>query len=152
MGAITDALARHPVIGLDTAPFIYLFERHPRYFPLVEELFRALQSQPTSRAVTSLITLIEACVLPQRSGRMDLARVYEDALLRSRVVQTLPIDLAVARQAIDLRARYDLRVPDAIQIAAALEGNASGFITNDRRLRRVTELEVLVLEDLLSNP
>jgi predicted nucleic acid-binding protein len=41
-----------------------------------------------------------------------------------------------------------LRTPDALQIAACLAHGAEAFVTNDRRLRRVTEIEVKVLEDL----
>jgi len=36
--------------------------------------------------------------------------------------------------------------PHAVQLAAALEFNAKCFLTNDDRLRKVQELEVIVLE------
>jgi hypothetical protein len=45
-----------------------------------------------------------------------------------------------------LRARYQIRTPDAIQIAAAIDFGARLFLTNDDRVRRVTEIEVVVLE------
>ncbi len=32
MGELEQDLAAHTVIGVDTAPFIYLWERHSRYF------------------------------------------------------------------------------------------------------------------------
>ncbi len=50
----------------------------------------------------------------------------------------------------DLRARYKLRVPDAIHIGTALVYGATAFITNDLNLRCVTELEILVLTDFAS--
>jgi len=56
----------------------------------------------------------------------------------------------LARQATVLRARYNIRVPDALQIAAALKSGATAFVTNDRRLRRVQGLKVLVLDDYLT--
>lgn len=43
MGTLAAALAAHTLIGLDTNPFIYLWERHARYFPLAEDLFRSRQ-------------------------------------------------------------------------------------------------------------
>ena len=131
---------------MDTAPFIYLWERHPRYSVLSETLFRHLQ-KPDVQGITSIITLIEACVLPQRQGRLDLVEAYERALLHSQQVQTLPVDAALARRAVALRAQYDIRVPDGLQIAAALEAGGTAFVTNDRRLARVQELQVLVLDD-----
>ena len=48
-----------------------------------------------------------------------------------------------------LRAQYRLRPADALQLATALLGGATLFVTNDRDLTRVTPiLPVLVLEDL----
>jgi predicted nucleic acid-binding protein len=37
---------------------------------------------------------------------------------------------------------------DALQIAVALEAGCEAFLTNDRTLKRVTELRVLVLDEL----
>jgi predicted nucleic acid-binding protein len=38
---------------------------------------------------------------------------------------------------------------DAIQVATAITGGATGLVTNDQDFRRVTDLEVLMLDDLL---
>ena len=67
LGTLEQALAEHTIIGVDTMPFIYLWERHPRYLPLSEALFR-YRKEPDVQGITSLITLIETCVLPQRQG------------------------------------------------------------------------------------
>lgn len=56
---------------------------------------------------------------------------------------------ALAKRAIQLRAGYNLRVPDALQVSAALESGATLFVTNDRRLQKVTDISVLVLDDYL---
>jgi hypothetical protein len=68
LAGLKPILSEHTTIGLDTNPFIYLFEHHSRYFPLIEELFSYLKS-PGVQGVTSIITLIETCVQPQRDGR-----------------------------------------------------------------------------------
>lgn len=94
-----------------------------------------------------MITLIEACIHPQRQGRQDLVEAYERALLHSQQVRTLTIDATLARRAVALRAKYDVRVPDALQIAAALETGATLFVTNDRRLTNVEEIQTLLLDD-----
>jgi len=57
------------------------------------------------------------------------------------------VDAVLARRAVALRAQYDVRVPDALQIAAALEAGATAFVTNDRRLAKVRELQVLLFDD-----
>ena len=100
--------------------------------------------------MTSIITLIEACVLPQREGRQDLIKTYESALLDSKQVRTMLVDAPLARRAVVLRASFGIRVPDALQIAASLESGATLFVTNDRRLSKVDSIEVLVLDDYVS--
>lgn len=146
MGRLTQALTAHKLIGLDTTPFIYFWERHPTYFALSEELFRVL-TRPHVQGITSVITLIEVCIHPQRLGRQDLIAAYEQILLHSPQLTLLPITVALARQAVRLRAQYNIQIPDALQIAAALESGATLFVTNDRQLTKVQELEVLLLGD-----
>jgi len=146
LGELEHALHAHVIVGVDTMPFIYLWERHPQYYSLSETLFRYLK-EPHVRGVTSMITLIEACVHPQRQGRRDLVQAYERALLHSHQVQMLAVDAAMARCAVAIRAQYGVRVPDALQVAAALESGATLFVTNDRRLAKIRELTVIVLDD-----
>lgn len=148
MGQLEQDLARHAIVGVDTAPFIYLWERHPRYFPLSETLFRYL-NRPAVQGITSVITLLEVCVHPRRQGRQDPVRAYERALVHSQQVRMLPIDTVLARRAAALRAQYDIRVPDALQIAAAVEAGGTLFVTNDERLARVQEIQTFVLDDYL---
>lgn len=146
MGKLGRDLAQHAIVAVDTAPFIYLWERHPRYFPLSEALFHYL-GKPNVQGITTIITLIETCVYPQRQGRLDLVAEYQRSLLQSRQLRTLSIDASAARRAVVLRAQYEIHVPDALQIGAALEAGATAFVTNDRRLSRVQELAVLVFDD-----
>jgi predicted nucleic acid-binding protein len=58
------------------------------------------------------------------------------------------VSVEVAEVAAQLRATQNLRTPDAIQIATALRGGATFFLTNDARLAAVQSLQVLVLDTL----
>jgi len=55
----------------------------------------------------------------------------------------------MADKAARLIAEHDLRAADALQVAAALAAGASGFISSDLALRRINDLEILVLEELI---
>ena len=70
-------------------------------------------------------------------------------LVHGRNFMLIPITSDVAESAADLRARYNLRTPDAVQIAAALNADCEAFITNDNGLKRVSEIRVLALEELM---
>jgi len=43
-----------------------------------------------------------------------------------------------------------LRTPDALHIATAMESGAQAFITNDRSMRIVSQLEIVMLDDYAS--
>jgi predicted nucleic acid-binding protein len=146
LGTLEQDLSAHTIIGVDTAAFIYLWEQHPRYELLAKTLFLYLK-KPQIYGVTSIITLIEATVQPQRQGRLDLVRSYERALLHSQQVRMLPVDTALARRAVTVRSQYDIRIPDALQVAAALEAGATAFVTNDHRLARIRELRFFLFDD-----
>ena len=144
---LDDALAGVDRLGLDTPPFIYLIERNPAYLDLVREVFRRITAGLLT-AHSSVITLTEVLTQPYRVGNDALARRYRRFLLRSRNFSLDPITADSAEQAAGLRARYGLRTPDALQIATALAAGCAVFLTNDARLQRVSELRVLVLDDL----
>jgi len=60
------------------------------------------------------------------------------------------VDRNVARAAAQLRAKYNVSLPDALQVAASLSYGAKAFLTNDKRLPKLQEfIDVLVLDDFL---
>jgi len=78
---VIERIARRPVF-IDTAPFIYLIERHPRYHPIIRPVFESL-SVGSFAGATSVLTLLEVLVQPLRNGRADLARENRSILTES---------------------------------------------------------------------
>jgi predicted nucleic acid-binding protein len=148
MGSLGDKLRAAQTVGLDSAPFIYHFEEHPRYQALCAEIFDLMDTCAV-QAVTSTVTLIEVLTQPLAKGDQDLSRRYEQYLRFGPSLTLRSLDPDLALKAAQMRARYQIRTPDAIQLAASLEFGARVFLTNDDRLRKVTEIEVIVLERLL---
>lgn len=142
---------RGTVVGLDTAPLIYLIEEQATYLPVVRPFFEALDREEF-RVVTSTLTVTEVLVHPMRHGDHELANRYRDILLNATSLTTLPVSEEIAEQAAELRARHNLRTPDAIQLATALIAGASSFLTNDSRLPRLARLNTLVLSQLQQHP
>jgi hypothetical protein len=54
----------------------------------------------------------------------------------------------IAEEAARLRAFHNIRTPDSIQMATAIIGKASFFLTNDIRLPSLPNLKILLLDDL----
>ena len=142
MGLIAD-LGRGPV-ALDTVAFIYWIEEHPDHVETIAPVFEATHRRELS-IVSSAVSLLEVLVLPYRHGDMALATRYEALLTRSRGVRLVELDRGQLRLAAQLRAGYGVRIPDALQLAAALSAHATAFVTNDRDLPEIRGVRILQL-------
>jgi len=133
-------------LALDTSAFIYHLEAHPARASRLLPIFQQIERR-RCRGVSSTLTFLEMLVQPYRTGDHE-KRVALSALLASFPGMTwIALDLTVADRAAYLRARYRLRTPDAIQLATALHSSADVFLTNDRDLRRVEEVPVLLIDE-----
>lgn len=144
MGIIED-IGVGPVC-LDTSVFIYFIEEDKRYIDDVTQIFEAVHLGRLS-AVTSGITLLETLVIPLRNKDIALANLYEQLLSESKGLTLLNLDRDLLRLGADLRATLGIKTPDALQIAAAQQQNCSAFVTNDRRLPKISGLRILQLSD-----
>lgn len=121
-------------VALDTSPLISFIAQEVPYAELLQPLFLAIE-EGRIHAVTSMVTLIEVLVRPLRQKNSELASQYRDILMHSANVMTYPLSEEIALEAAELRAKLNLRTPDAIQVATARVSGADIFITNDERLR-----------------
>ena len=144
-----EIISKYSIVALDTVIFIYHFEKSKTYFKLTKEIFSRIDGNKDFSAITSILTLLEVSVKPIEDSRDDLLEEYSDKLLYDNKLTTLMIERDVAIKAAELRAKYRLRTPDAIQIATSIIGKAGAFITNDMDLKKVKEIEVLILDDFL---
>ncbi len=132
-------------IGLDTNALIYYIEEHPVLMQKVEFFINKIEDGKAI-GITSYVTLLELLIKPMRDGRFDLVDKYRTIL--SSNLEMVPLDEKVSIKAAELRAKYGLRTPDAIQLASVIYKKGDVFITNDRGLKKITEIKVLALEDI----
>ncbi len=144
---LADAFKGVTRVGFDTAPIIYFVEAHPTYNPIVTAIFQGID-QTHYTGYTSSISLCETLTMPFKVGDLVLAERYRDLLLHSLNFITLPITAPIAESAAKLRVRYQLRTPDALSVATAIITDCDLFLTNDVHLKRITEMPVLLLDDL----
>jgi len=126
-------------VMVDTAPFIYVLESHPQFADQFAGLFEAAAKGDLTVAL-STITLAEVLTGPFKAGQTALAKRYEKTL---SLYSVIPVSTPIAALAAQLRAQYRLKLPDAIQLATALDIGASAFVTHDRDFSQVTGVEIL---------
>ena len=139
---------RAKTIGLDTMLFIYHMEDHPKYSTVTEKLFEGVEHGKHS-GVTSILTLIELLIKPKREGNLIAVSDYRDLVLTFPNLTVMDVNLKVSDIASDIRAKYGIKTPDAIQIATSIVGGAQNFITNDEGLKKVKDITVILLDELL---
>lgn len=147
MGSLN--LSAGAVVYVDTQVLIYTVERHAVYGPLLRPVWETAKSA-TVQVISSELSLLETLVQPIRTGNVALQSDYQKALLTTEL-RLLPITRAVLLDAARLRAGVAaLRTPDAIHAATAQAAGCTMFLTNDRGLRQVPGLPVVLLDDVLA--
>jgi predicted nucleic acid-binding protein len=122
---------------LDAAPIIYWVEKVAAYYPQVDSRIK----QTGVVLISSHLTLMECLVLPLRQGRLGVKQDY-DHFFATQLTEIIPFSEVIFREAAEIRAQHNFRTPDALHLAAAVQGACDAFLTNDARLTSFTKIRV----------
>lgn len=147
-GKLAERLRGRRRVHLDSNVLIYFLQKNSEFSPLVRPVFELI-AEGRLVGVSSYITLLEIMVRPLQAGNVALALEYRDYLVSSRDFELFPVDQAIAEDSAEIRAKYRVATPDAIQLATAIRQRAEVFLTNDAELRRFDRIEIIFLSDLL---
>lgn len=143
-----NLVLRNAKIGfIDSAVFIYFAEQHPKYLGITNIIFNRVKNQEL-QAITSPITLAECLVVPERNQDANAIQIFTKLITTGPNVKFIPIEQEVAKQASVLRAKYKISLPDAFQLAISINIKCDLFLTNDLRLKKVSEVTVMALDEL----
>lgn len=98
--------------------------------------------------MSSEITVLETLVKPLREDDTAVERLFR-LMFDASEVGLIPATRELWEDAAHLRAETGLKTPDALHAATALQAESTCFVTNDTDFRRVPDLPVVVLDDLL---
>lgn len=136
------------VIGLDTSVFIYHLESYEKYRSVTRQIFTSIEHGDCS-AITSVLTLLELNVRPFQLKKPEVAHHYEILLVNFPNLKIVDVDREISRKAAQLRAKYNIRTPDAIQMATCILKGSKFYLTNDKDLAKLNkEIEIGFLDDL----
>ena len=137
-----DFIEDNSLVTVGTAPIIYLFEDHPQFAEEFLPLFQMIESGRI-QAVVSPITIAEVVAGPLNNGNEILAGRYFEALSSGPNWQVRELTAEISFLAARIRIRYHLKLPDAIQIATAIQTGSSALITHDRDFHGVDEIKII---------
>ena len=120
------------LIYLDACLLIYLTECHARWGAPVAD---ALAGAADARFGISPLVKCECLVGPLKRGDPVLERAYTELF---EVFASLAMPEPVFLQAAQLRARFNLRTPDALHLACAQYHRCEALWTNDDRLTQAS--------------
>lgn len=152
MGEIDDRVKKllkgHQVVGLDTMLFIYSMEARSPYIPFLRSIFYYIERGLT-KGVTSIITLTEVLIKPLKDQNIKAVKDYKFLLNNFPNLRMVNIDPKLAEKGAELRARYGIRIPDALQLASAIENQATIFLSNDYNLKKIKEIEIVLVKEMM---
>lgn len=134
-------LDKYAIIAVDTNIFIYYFDRNSQFYTLADSVFTNVLVKK-KQVITSILTLTE--LLSYQTNESLIDKLEEELFLVPNIVMH-DVTRTIAVKAAVIRRKYNVRLPDAIQLATALQANADIFITNDKRLKHFKELPVRLL-------
>ena len=120
------------LIYVDACIVIYAFEAHPQFGPPARAAFK--RASAGQLAVSPLVKL-ECLVAPMKTGNLVLQHYYEQGLAQFTLLQ-LPDQVFLDAAA--LRAKFNLKTPDAIHLAAAQHHGCEALWTHDDRLAQAS--------------
>ena|SRR3989338_5648689 len=135
-------------VCLDTSVLIYLFQDHKKYSNIVDRMFQFFEAKKVNLYFSSLL-LTELLVDPFRKHQPDVARDWLSFFKVGPNLDIIDLSPSIAVDAAYLRARYNIKTPDSIHLATAMQREKSIFLTNDQNLKKLKEVKVVCVEDLI---
>lgn len=130
---------------LDSMLFIYLFEGDPRFTDTVTPLFDRIESGSLT-AITSIITPLEVLSAPALETKQDKIDIITQFFRQLSHLTVYPLTWNIMEEAARLRRNYhSLKTPDSIQLATCITNQVKYFITNDKRLSRLSHPSITIV-------
>ena len=129
---------------LDSCVIIYWLEaKQPFYGKFIKKLEKIHHSFSDANIIISRLSVLECLVQPIRENNKELQRLYNN-FFSNLDIEIIELDADIINLATQLRAKFYLKTPDAIQAACVLSLNTEvKFITNDSSFNNIPGLQII---------
>ncbi len=132
-------------VCLDTNVFLSLKNKEDGY-EYCEKIINFIEDKQID-GILSTIVLIEVLVgFYQNSENDEADRFSSSAMLNYDII---PVNLDIAQKAAQIRAQHNIKLPDAIILASAINSKSEFFITNDRTLLKKLNIKKITPKDFV---
>ena len=135
------------LVYVDANAIIYSVERIEPYRELLAPVWQEARGDLFTLASSELVVL-ETLIKPLRESNARLEMLFR-SIFDAAEMELIPATLALWEDAARIRASTGLKTSDALHAATALSVDCALFITNDADFRRVEDLPITILDDLL---
>ena len=135
------------IVYVDANAIIYSVERVEPYRELLSPMWVEARAGRIT-LTSSELTLLETLAGPIREGNDRLEMLFR-SMLAATEINLIATTRSTWEDAARVRAATGLATSDALHAATALQEGCTLFITNDTDFRRVQDLQVIVLDDLI---
>ena len=139
-----SGITNNNLVALDSNIFIYNLEENPQFVKFTDLVFKRLVANKL-KAVTSIISLTEILSYQKTS---NVAKQLIEDFLGTPNLEVFDVNQQIAVEAANIRRSYGIRLPDAIQLATAVNAKADAFITNDKKLKAFKDIKILPITSL----
>ncbi len=132
-------------VNLDTNVFLSVKNKEADH-EYCEKIINSIEDKLID-GVLSTIVIIEILVgFYQNTENDEADRFSSSAVLNFGVI---PVNFEIAQKAAQLRAKYNIKLPDAIISASTIISKAEFFITNDKTLLRKLDIKKITPKDFV---
>jgi predicted nucleic acid-binding protein len=128
------------LVYLDTNVFIKAVEGTKEAGAPAKEFIDVLRNRRAGIAVTSEITIAKVLATSRRPDAAPLhikRPAYLDLLVWSGLFTLIPVSRSVLLQTAELRETANLKLPDAIHLASALQARCRFFVSADKDFEKM---------------
>lgn len=147
--AFQNKLAKYKTVSFDTMLLIYFSDKNSHYFDLVYHLMMQAEIGKIECFV-SIMVYLETLTSFYKTGDLTGIKTLQKIFILYSNIHFDEVDKKVTDKSAELRAKYNLKSPDAIILATAILNKARLFITNDIKIKqKFKEIEVICLKDYI---
>lgn len=141
-----QVISKYKRVGLDSMEFIYFLEDNPQFGALSEVIFELAERNKIT-VISSILVLIEVLTGYHRANDKTSEQEFKQMMKEFPNIEVYDLDNNLINKVVNLRTKYNIKTPDAIHIATAIENKAEAFITNDKLLSKIKEIKIICLSD-----